>query len=67
MVVVKGMQVGYSLLAVLMPFLAFAENARAPMDWHPVQTNEIARWKAENKAPDGVVADVAARSVRFLA
>lgn len=67
MVVVKGMKVGYSLLAVLMPFLAFAENARAPMDWHPVQTNGIARWKAENKAPDGVVADVAARSVRFLA
>lgn len=56
-----------SLLAVLMPFLSFAENARAPMDWHSVQTNEISRWKDENKAPDGVVADVAARAVRFLA
>ena len=48
MVVVKGMKVGYSLLAVLMPFLAFAENARAPMHWHPMQTNAIAHWKAEN-------------------
>lgn len=65
--IVKRSKVGSSLLAALMPILSFAENARAPMDWHPVQTNGIARWKAENKAPDGVVADVAARSVRFLA
>lgn len=64
---VKRLKVGFSLLAVLMPFLAFAENARAPMDWHSVQTNEISRWKDENKAPDGVVADRTARSVRFLA
>ena len=64
---VKRLKVGFSLLAVLMPFLAFAESARAPMDWHSVQTNEIARWKVENKAPEGVVVDAAARSVRFLA
>lgn len=36
------------------------------MEWSSVQTNAIARWKAENKAPDGVAVDVAARSVRFL-
>ena len=40
--------------------------ARAPMEWVPVHTNEIARWKAERKAPDGVVADRAARTVTFL-
>ncbi|MBR1589277.1 MAG: hypothetical protein IJ658_13245 [Kiritimatiellae bacterium] len=43
-----------------------AHAAGAPMDWQPVRTNEIARWKAERKAPDGVVADRAARTVTFL-
>ena len=45
---------------------ASAFAATAPMDWRPVRTNEIARWKAERKAPDGVVADRAARTVTFL-
>ena len=45
---------------------AVACAATAPMDWRPVRTNEIARWKAERKAPDGVVADRAARTVTFL-
>ena len=40
--------------------------ATAPMDWTPVRTNEIARWKASRKAPEGVVADRAARTVTFL-
>ena len=40
--------------------------ATAPMEWSPVRTNEIARWKAERKAPEGVVADRAARTVTFL-
>ena len=39
----------------------------APTDWAPVHTNAIARWKTENRAPDGVVVDAAARSVRVLA
>ena len=43
-----------------------ADAARAPMDWSPVRTNEIARWKAERNAPDGVVADRASRTVTFL-
>ena len=43
-----------------------AHAARAPMEWAPVRTNEIARWKAARKAPDGVVADRAARTVTFL-
>ena len=37
-----------------------AHAASAPAEWQPVHTNEIARWKAERKAPDGVVADRAA-------
>lgn len=54
--------------AVLMAVLAAggAETAKAPMDWVPVQTNAILRWKSANRAPDGVVVDTAARSVRFL-
>ncbi len=36
------------------------------MEWTPVRTGDIARWKAERKAPDGVVADRAARTVTFL-
>ncbi len=55
------------VLGLLVPALAVAEPARAPTEWAPVQTNEIVRWKAENKAPDGVVADRATKSVRFLA
>ncbi len=54
-------------LGLLASAFAMAEPFRAPTDWVPVQTNEIARWKAANGAPDGVVADRAARSVRFLA
>ncbi|MGN0846746.1 MAG: hypothetical protein ACI4RA_05105 [Kiritimatiellia bacterium] len=54
-------------IALLLPALLWAEPSRAPMEWEPVQTNEIARWKAENHAPEGVVADAAARRVRFLA
>ena len=50
--------------ALVLPLFA---GPKAPMDWRPVQTNEIARWKAENRAPDGVVADRSARTVRFLA
>lgn len=57
----------FSLLAVFMPLLTFAEASRAPMDWAPVQTNAIARWKAENQAPEGVVVDATTRSVRLLA
>ena len=53
--------------AVLAVFsAALAQSARAPMEWVPVHTNEIARWKAERKAPAGVVADRAARTVTFL-
>ena len=43
-----------------------AQAAGAPGEWSPVRTNEIARWKAERKAPDGVVADRAGRTVTFL-
>ena len=46
---------------------AHGDLLKSPMDWKPVQTNEIARWKAENSAPKGVVADKSARTVRFLA
>lgn len=46
---------------------ACGEPLKSPMEWTPVQTNEIARWKAENSAPKGVAADKAARTVRFLA
>jgi len=56
-------------LVVLMAAAAMAvvaDGATAPGDWHPVHTNEIARWKAEHGAKDGVVADRAARSVTFL-
>lgn len=45
---------------------ALAHAARAPMEWSPVRTNDIVRWKAARKAPDGVVADRAARTVTFL-
>ena len=43
-----------------------ADTANAPMDWQPVRTNEIARWKAERNAPEGVFSDRAARTVTFL-
>lgn len=53
----------------LLPFIgigmAFAAPT-APMEWAPVRTNVIARWKSEHHAPDGVVADRAARTVTFL-
>jgi len=44
-----------------------AEPAHVPMEWKCVQTNAIAAWKSANAAPDGIVADAASRSVRFLA
>ncbi len=53
-------------LAVLGSMACLAAPSKSPMEWSPVQTNEIVRWKAENHAPSGVVADKAARSVRFL-
>ena len=59
------MKISFSLF----PFAAIAlaaAAASAPTDWQPVRTNEIARWKAERNAPDGVVADRAARTVTFL-
>ena len=46
---------------------AAAEPAHVPMEWKCVQTNAIAAWKSANAAPDGIVADAASRSVRFLA
>lgn len=56
---------------VLAAFLAAcpccARAASEPMEWRPVRTNDIARWKAERNAPNGVVADRAARTVTFLA
>ncbi len=55
------------LLGLGLLFLSGAAGAAtAPMDWAPVHTNDIARWKAVNRAPEGVVADAAAKSVRFL-
>ena len=59
-------------MARLLPLLCLCagaclgETTTAPMEWTPVQTDAIARWKAENKAPDGVVASASERSVRFL-
>lgn len=59
-------------MARLLPLLCLCAGAclgeatTAPMEWTPVQTDAIARWKAENKAPDGVVASASERSVRFL-
>ena len=43
-----------------------AEPARAPMDWKSVHPEAIAAWKTANNAPDGVVADAASHTVRFL-
>ncbi len=56
---------GLAVLAAS-PFAHAEDAARAPMDWHPVRTNDIARWKAERHAPEGVVVDRAARTVTFL-
>ena len=59
-------------MARLLPLLCLCAGAclgeatTAPMEWTPVQTDAIARWKAENRAPDGVVASASERSVRFL-
>jgi hypothetical protein len=47
--------------------VAYVCGAVAPMEWTPVQTNQIARWKAEHRAPGGVAVDPATRTVRFLA
>lgn len=55
-----------SLLAAFLVLPLFAAT-KVPTDWAPVQTNAIARWKAANRAPDGVVWDRAAHAVRFLA
>ena len=55
------------VLALAACAAARGERAKSPMEWTPVQTNAIARWKAENSAPKGVVVDKAARKVRFLA
>ena len=46
--------------------LCAAEPARAPMEWKSVHPDAIAAWKAANNAPEGVVVDASARSVRFL-
>ena len=54
------------LLAAFLVLPLFAAT-KVPTDWAPVQTNAIARWKAANRAPDGVVWDRAAHAVRFLA
>ncbi len=43
-----------------------AQPARAPMEWKSVHPEAIYAWKAANNASDGVVADTAAHSVRFL-
>ena len=57
----------FCILALcLLASAAVADAARAPMDWTPVRTNDIARWKAERKAPDGVFVDRASRTVTFL-
>ena len=57
----------FCILAIgLLASAAVADTARAPMDWSPVRTNDIARWKAERKAPDGVLVDRASRTVTFL-
>lgn len=53
-------------LVVLGALAVVAAPSKSPMEWSPVQTNEIARWKSENQAPAGVKFDRATRSVRFL-
>lgn len=57
-----------ALSIVLSPGVAVAapDASRLPMDWAPVQTNAIAKWKTDNRAPEGVVVDKAARTVRVL-
>lgn len=47
--------------------VAAAAPARAPMEWKSVHVGAIAAWKASNNAPDGVVVDAAAHTVRILA
>ena len=54
------------LLLCLATGVCSGEATTAPMEWTPVRTNEIARWKSENRAPDGVVVSAAGRTVRFL-
>lgn len=43
-----------------------ADTPAAPTEWTPVQTNAIARWKSDNRAPEGVVVSAVDRSVRLL-
>ena len=53
-------------LALALPLTALA-SPKVPTEWTPVQTNAIARWKAENASPEGVAWDARAHTVRFLA
>ena len=62
----KRLMLATILTSLSLHAAAEANAARAPMDWTPVRTNAIARWKAARHAPDGVVADRAARTVTFL-
>lgn len=55
-----------AVFAGLLAAAAWAEPSRAPVEWNSVQTNVIARWKSENGAVAGVVADPSRRTVKFL-
>ena len=55
------------LLGVWLALSCVAEPARSPMEWKSVHPEAIAAWKAANNAPDGVVMDAAAHTVRILA
>jgi len=57
----------FALLGSFALAAALAAADAAPMAWTRVHTNEIARWCAEHRAPDGVTVDKAARRVTFLA
>ncbi len=54
------------LMWVFAAFSSIAFASPVPMEWVSVQTNLISKWKAQYNAPSGVVADKAARKVRFL-
>ena len=43
-----------------------AEPARSPMEWKSVHLESIVAWKEANHAPEGIVVDAAAHTVRFL-
>lgn len=53
-------------IALVATLACAAEPSRAPMDWKSVHPEAIAAWKAANNAPDGVVVDAAAHTVRIL-